>query len=284
MIVFVTAREWPDMGPDDAHLIQAMNRQHVAFTTSSWDDPETEWHTFDAVVIRSPWDYYQRPDAFRSWINARAGDGSNLWNPADALSWNMDKRYLGELEEAGVAVVETEWMHGDGAGVADVMRRRGWSRAVAKPIVSAGAWRTSVITHDDLDAGERHLAELLASGGAMVQPFLDQIVDEGEWSLVFFGGRFSHALVKRPAAGDFRVQERHGGSVAGAEAPAGLRADAERVLEAFGRDALYARVDGVRAKDRLVLIELEVLEPVLYFGTARRSADRYVEELLRRMR
>jgi len=284
MIAFVTAREWPDMGPDDVHLIEALRAREVEFVTRSWDDPDVDWPSFDAVVIRSPWDYYLTPDRFRAWIDARAADGSNLWNRPEVLAWNMDKRYLGELERRGVAVVETEWLHDGEAALADVMRRRGWSRAVAKPVVSAGAWRTSVVSSDDLDTGERRLAELLASGGAMVQPFLEQIVDEGEWSLVFFGDRFSHALLKRPAVGDFRVQERHGGSVAGADAPAGLRADAERVLAAFGHDVLYARVDGVRVADRLVLIELEVLEPVLYLGTAPDSAGRFVDELTRRLR
>jgi glutathione synthase/RimK-type ligase-like ATP-grasp enzyme len=268
------------MGPDDAYVLAAL-RGRAAYEVRPWDDPAVRWSDYDAVVVRSTWDYYQHADAFRAWIDARSADGSNTWNPPDVLSWNMDKRYLRELAERGVEIVETEWIDDGRADVAAILRRRGWDRAVAKPVVSAGAWRTVVVTRErpSIDpAGQT------GSGGTMLQPFLDEIVTEGEWSLVFFGGRYSHAVVKRPAAGDYRVQLQHGGSVHPAEPPRSLVHAAERVVAAAGRDLLYARVDGVRSGGRLVVIELEALEPVLYLGTAAGSGDRFVADLLRRLR
>jgi glutathione synthase/RimK-type ligase-like ATP-grasp enzyme len=245
-----------------------------------WDDPEADWPAYDAVVLRTPWDYFRRPQEFLAWIDAREADGTNLWNPAGVCRWNADKRYLEELREAGIAVVPTAWIpRGSAAHPMDLMREHGWGRAVVKPGVSGGAYQTSVV---DLKAG----GELLVDPGAevMVQPFLPEIEAEGEWSLMFFDGAYSHAALKRPARGEFRVQEKHGGTVDAVTAPPGLIRGAQRVLAQVKPDLLYARVDGVRRGSELILMELEVLEPALFFGQDPASPAKFVAALVERLR
>lgn len=276
MISLVASHEYPELGPDDrAHLLGALDRAGVAWRIDPWDAPGVDWAGFDAVVVRAPWDYFRRLGEFRRWTDAREADRTRLWNPARVLTWNMHKGYLRDLLAKGVRVVDTEWLRA-GDDVKEVLARRGWTRAVAKPAVSAGGWRTAVVT--------AATDQMVSDGELMLQPFLPQIVDEGEWSVVFFGGTFSHAFVKRPAPGNFLVQERHGGSVHAMDLPNGLLAGAERVLEHVPGDLLYARVDGIRDADgSLTLLELEIFEPVLYFAAAPGSADAFVTALLARM-
>ena len=128
------------------------------------------------------------------------------------------------------------------------------------------------------------LASILEPGEAMLQPFMPQVVEEGEWSLLFFAGEFSHAVLKRPRGDDFRVQAEFGGSADPVEPPAALRDGAARVLEAVEGPWLYARVDGVRAKDGgFLLMELEMLEPSLFLGTHGPAAARFADAVRRRV-
>jgi glutathione synthase/RimK-type ligase-like ATP-grasp enzyme len=275
VIALVSCDRYPMLGPDDRHLLTALDEAGLAWEIRRWDDPATVWNGYDAVIMRAPWDYYVRPAEFEAWLDARRRDGSRVLNPLDAIAWNMHKSYLRDLEAAGIRVVETEWVE-DASHVAAALARRSWDHAVVKPVVSAGAWQTVSVRPGEVPAD-------LAPGPLMVQPFLDAVVGEGEWSLVYTAGRFSHALLKRPAPGDFRVQEKHGGTVRPAEPSESLLGDAERVLASAPGGLLYARVDGVRDGDRLVLLELEIFEPVLYFGTAPGSAERFVAALRDRL-
>jgi glutathione synthase/RimK-type ligase-like ATP-grasp enzyme len=150
-----------------------------------------------------------------------------------------------------------------------------------KPAVSAGARRTSVVSRAEAAVAAPGFQALLARRDLLVQPFLEAIADEGEWSLVFFARAFSHAVLERPAAGDFRVQERFGGAAAQARPPAGFVKLAADVLAAVEGDLLYARVDGVRDGEKFLLVELEVLEPSLFLDPT--SARRLAGEIARRV-
>src|SRR6266540_1929930 len=190
-----------------------------------------------------------------------------VWNPPAILRWNSHKGYLRDLAARGVPVVPTRWLaRGTPVELAQLLRDVGWSDAVVKPAVSAsahGTWRTSFET---AGADQRRLDELLRSGDVMVQPFMSEVRDAGEWSILFLGGRFSHAVLKRPGAGagDYRVQLEFGGTAATMVPPDTLLADAEAVMAAVPGDPLYARVDGVERDGRLVLMELELIEPHLF--------------------
>jgi glutathione synthase/RimK-type ligase-like ATP-grasp enzyme len=249
-----------------------------------WDAPGVAWDAYAAVVVRSCWDYHRRLAEFLAWAEALMREGVPLWNDAATLRWNADKSYLRELALRGVAVVPTLWLEpAEQPDLAALLEREGWPEAVVKPAVSAsaeGAWLTT-------PSRARHegpaLSALLRRGHVLVQPRLPEVMAEGEWSLVFFEGAFSHAVRKRPQPGEFRVQEEFGGSVESATPPAALLDDAAQALRAAGRSALYARVDGVLRAGRLMLMELELIEPHLFLLDAEGAADRFANAIAARL-
>jgi glutathione synthase/RimK-type ligase-like ATP-grasp enzyme len=283
-VALVTCARLADLTPDDRLLIEPLREEGIGVHAVPWDALGVDWAAFDGAVIRSTWDYHTRPSLFRSWIDRCEAAGVRLWNPPAILRWNLHKAYLHELEERGVPVVPTLRLpRGSAVTLASVLAERGWEQAVVKPAVSAGARRTRLVRRSEPAAGEAALRAVVSRGDALIQPYLTQIEDEGEWSLLFFGREFSHAVLKRPAAGDFRVQERFGGRNEAARPPDGLVEGAAAVLAAVEGDLLYARVDAVREDDRLVLIELEVLEPSLFLEQDAGAARKLAREIARRV-
>jgi glutathione synthase/RimK-type ligase-like ATP-grasp enzyme len=216
-------------------------------------------------VLRSCWDYHRRPEAFRAWLAALEANGAALENSIPLARWNMDKRYLRDLESRGVFTVPTVWLEpGDSRSLVDLRRTTGWTDVVVKPAISATAWRLHRVRADE-QAWPPALGTALESDAFLVQPFVAEIAD-GEWSLICFDGRFSHAVLKRPGPDDFRVQEEYGGRSDAAAPPAAVVEQAERLLDVLPERPLYARVDGVETRAGFQLLELELLEPVLFFG------------------
>jgi hypothetical protein len=264
-IAFVTDRSQPSLSADDELAASLLRRAGHRVEAASWEDDAVRWSGYDAVVVRSCWDYWRRPAEFAGWLAAREADGDALWNPAPLLRWNADKRYLRELGAAGVPVTPTEWVGGGtGASLEEILRRNGWDRAVVKPCVSASAGNTWATTLAAARGREAEFARLAARVDVMVQPFVEEVTTRGEWSLVFIEGCFSHAVLKRPRSGDFRVQRQHGGSAEAARPSPLLVVQAARALAAAPRSTLYARVDGCEVAGVFQLMELELLEPCLF--------------------
>lgn len=281
-VAFVTSSDYPDLTSDDRLASAALASLGVAVTPAVWTDPGVQWDRFDHLVIRSPWDYHHHVDAFARWLDERAD--APMSNPAAVLRWNMEKTYLRDLERRGIPVIPTVWAErGSPMRLADILGALPWERAVVKPTISASAHQTWVVAKSPSAEDEQRFAEIAARSGVMVQEFMEEVTTAGEWSIVYLGGRFSHAAVKRPAAGDFRVQEEHGGSVQAATPPAWLRAQADAVMAAAPGPLLYARVDGVARNERLELMELELFEPALYLGTDAGAAVRFASALAERL-
>ena len=274
-VALATYRDLPHLNEDDRLLQSALGALGIEAAPAVWDSAEERWADYRAVLVRSCWDYHRRLDEFLAWFAMLERAGTAVWNPAPLLRWNAHKRYLRDLAARGVPVVPTRWLRrGEQVRLAEVLAELGWGDAVVKPAVSAsasGTWRTSPTSaaHD-----QARLDALLAAGDAMVQPLVPVVAASGEWSLVFFGGRFSHAVLKRPAAGDYRVQWEFGGSAVRADPGEHLVADAKRALAAAPDKALYARVDGVEQGGRLVLMELELIEPHLFLAWSAPAAAR----------
>lgn len=247
-VALVTWRGLPDLAPDDRLLRDALVRRGIDARAEVWDDPRVDWRAFDAIVLRSTWDYHKRAEEFRAWIDAL--DGLPLWNPPEILRWNIHKSYLLELESRGVPIVPT-------------LLVRGGEGFIVKPAVSATAFRT-----------ERHAAGC----DLLVQPFVPEIARDGELSFVFLGRAYSHAVRKRPRGGDFRVQPDFGGTVEPFDPPPGLIDQAARIAATLGRRWLYARVDCVVRDGRLMLMELEATEPSLFLDEV--LAERFADALV----
>ncbi|MFC7381033.1 ATP-grasp domain-containing protein [Sphaerisporangium rhizosphaerae] len=261
-------------GPDDDRevLLAAWRRAGAEGAAVRWDDPAADWDSFDAVVVRSPWDYILRRDQFVEWAH-KVESGTRLFNPASVIERNTDKTYLRDL---GVPTVPTHWIH-PGEQVALPHQ----AEYVVKPAISAGA-RDTLRTADRATA-EAHARDLVAAGRvAMVQPYLDMVETEGETSMIYIGGRFSHARRRNAMLADV-VPADHRAVPARDPGPDQF-ALAEQVLAEVGEDLLYARVDLVRLPGGApALIELELTEPYLFLSTTPGAADRLTTALLTRL-
>lgn len=295
-VALITYSGVPAITTDDRLLRDALVARGAEVDARPWD-ARADWSSYHRLVLRSCWNFHHRPREFLLWVDElkERHDGSLRNGPA-LVRWSVDKRYLRDLDANGVAIVPTIWVKaGDGEGVPNLdalIAAQGWTGgAVVKPAISATAHETWRVTADDGVSHQTRFEALLAksSSGVMVQPFLPEIQEDGEWSLVFLGGEFSHAVVKRPADGDFRVQHDFGGTVERREPSDSLITEARAVLQAAARatetaveEILYARVDGIVRDAGLLLMELEVIEPVLFFSHAPGAAARMAELIVSR--
>ena len=263
----------------------ALARLGVAVTPAVWNDESVQWDRFDAVVVRSCWDYHYRPAQFVGWVSRVDSLGTPLVNPAAVLRWNAEKTYLRDLAAAGVRTVPTRWIErGDADSLEAVLEEQGWRSAVVKPAVSASAHNTWRVDAASIAEVTPRFRALVAQGRVMVQPFLEAVHDEGEWSLVFLGGTFSHAVLKRPRSGDFRVQAEHGGTAEPILPAAHIIASAQVALAAAPRPCAYARVDGCIIDGELVLMELEALEPSLFLENSAHAGERFAAAIVAAVR
>jgi glutathione synthase/RimK-type ligase-like ATP-grasp enzyme len=293
-IALVTAANVDVEKLDDRALADALIVNHgVDVYKPRWDEPvlsPADWAAFDAVCLRSCWDYHLRYDEFLDWLTRADRAGVRWINPAPGVRWNSHKQYLIDLRDAGVPIADSRFLPrgADADGACDLeslLAETGWPEAIVKPAVSASAyrtWRSSAVTPE---VSRERLRELLAESDAIIQRFVPEIVD-GEWSLVFVEDTLSHAVRKRPRAGDFRTQSELG-AVATAETPsAALVATARhalRVASRFGAPCL-TRIDLVETSGSPILMEVELIEPMLFFGYAPGSAARAASALVARMR
>jgi len=287
-VALVTYDGLPTVTADDQLLVDALAQRGVRAMPGVWSDPSVRWADYAAVVVRSCWDYFLRADEFYSWLARVEASDANVFNSVNVLRWNAEKTYLRELESRGVTVVPTHWLErGATTSLRDIRRVTGWSDLVVKPAVSGNAHETWRASPGNETADDTRLRTMTAAGRVMVQPLIDVVAEDGEWSLLFFDGTYSHAVLKRPRSGDFRVQVEHGGSVESIEPPAPIIAQASDVLRAapsrHGEVPLYARVDGCVVDGRLLLMELELIEPVLFLGSSSGAADRIADALMLRL-
>ena len=230
-----------------------------------WDDARVDWPSYGAVVLRSTWDYYLRVAEFHAWIDRLEATSARLWNPPRVLRWNTDKRYLARLSHPDLYPPPTSIVdRGSSVDLRALLEAHGWDEAVLKPAISADGFSTERTSLAEAAADQAVLDTMLARGDVVIQRLVPEIRSQGEISLMFFGGVFSHAVSKRPKAGEFRVQERLGGIIARTEPPQQLVEAARDLLTIHARGCLYARVDVVVTAERFLLMELELLEPSLY--------------------
>ncbi len=199
------------------------------------------------------------------------------------LRWNANKNYLRDLEGKGIPIVPTFWPEGP-SNLREQLRELRWSRAVVKPRVSATAHQTRLVSIENAESAQPLFAELLRGPGVMVQRFMEVIVTRGEWSLIFFNGEYSHAVIKTPRAGDFRVQHDFGGYEQSAEPSPDVLEAAMRVIRALDDVPLYARVDGVESDGHFLLMELELIEPALFFFLHSDAPERFAAAVAERVR
>ncbi|MDX1507606.1 MAG: hypothetical protein R3358_04965, partial [Woeseiaceae bacterium] len=245
----------------------------------SWRETGVDWSAYDAVYICTPWDYPEDPAAFMRLLEAIDTSRAVLVNDIELVRWTLEKTYLRDLETKGADIVPSAWFgHFDANDFDRCFEQFATDKIVIKPVVGANAVDTYVVERPLSAALRDELAEKYDARRFVVQPFIDNIRTEGEYSLFYFSGVFSHAIRKLPKAGDFRVQEEHGADILSETAPPAAVEAATRIVGLVDPEPVYVRVDLVRGDDdRFLLMELELIEPSLYLRTDAGAAERFAQ-------
>jgi glutathione synthase/RimK-type ligase-like ATP-grasp enzyme len=263
-IALVTSGAQPMLSDDDRLLLPHLTALGIEGVPARWDDLTVSWGDFDAVILRSTWDYHRRIIEFDEWLEHLAGSGARVFNPLSALRWNSDKRYLLDLQKRGVPIVPTALINRDRiVDLGHVLRSNGWGRAVVKPSVGTQGYQTWLTEPTTAERDQRQLVAMMMQGDVIVQPFLNEIARDGEYSFVYFDGVYSHCFRRRPKAGDYRTQAEYGAQSNPVRPTEDMLAQAEAMLDALPHMMLYARVDVVLRDGKLLMMALELIEPGL---------------------
>lgn len=282
-MIFATCDEHPLVAADDQILVAALAPLGIPVTPIPWTEIDP-FAQVDAppILLRSTWDYHRIPTMFSTWLSALEDSGRTVWNDPAVARGNIDKIYLKELAAAGIAIPRTRWLDGaDEQSVRRALEEEQWTQAVLKPRIAATAYGTFLVTpetplsHDDLAPAR--------ASGALLQEFVPEILDRGETSLMYCDGVFSHAVSKHAKPGDYRVQKDFGGEVEPVMPSSDLIAFADRVISTIPSQCLYARVDVVEANRGPVLMELELIEPELYFLVVPEAAGRFATSIANKL-
>lgn len=265
---------------DDELTLEPLRHRGVEVALIPWREP-TDWRQFDAVIVRSPWDYQSRFAEFLKVLRDIDRRGTPLWNPLPLLEWNLHKSYLLELQSRGVPIVPT--IRGESLTVErlrSLPEELGAEEIVIKPIVGAGAQRTHRLYFPWTGEAEDAAVADHVDSEYLAQPFLPAIAEEGEYSLIYFQGELSHAILKTPKPGDFRSQEEFGSRLIEITPDAQLRSCGDRVIAALSVRPLYGRVDLVRHDEGFALMEVELVEPALYLRKSPGASERFADALV----
>ncbi|MDJ0712248.1 MAG: hypothetical protein QNJ14_17800 [Woeseiaceae bacterium] len=275
-VAFLVMEDMSDFVTDFHLAIEPLGELGWQVETVAWRT-QHEWDRFDAVYICTPWDYPQFPDEFLQVLAAIDASSAALCNAMSIVQWNLDKSYLKDVEARGERIVPSTWYaQFSRDDVAGYFREHCADTVVLKPTVGGNAVDTFVLRAPVPDATLATLEQLFENRTFLVQPYIASITTEGEYSLFYMNGQYSHAIGKVPAKGDFRVQEEHGADIRSVEPPPGLREVAERVFSHIQPLPVYGRGDWVRGPDgEFLLMELELIEPSLYLRTDALAPTRF---------
>jgi len=259
-------------------LKSSLEAQGLKVNVTFWDNPSYKWQETKSLLFRTVWDYFERFDEFWEWLE-QVKTKTRLINSYELIKWNIDKHYLRDLKNNGIQVVPTYFANRrNNISLQEIANLNDWKHIVIKPAISASAFNTYKITNDEIEQKEQLFHELLQSHDMLVQPFFPTISELGEASLMVFGGEFTHAILKKAKAGDFRVQDDFGGTVHDYDPTQEEIKFAEKVFQSCTSLPIYGRVDIVWDSNKhIYLSELEIIEPELWIRNRPESANKIAE-------
>ena len=265
---------------EDDRLLDFLQAKGLNIQKVIWNDPNTNWENYQLAILKSPWDYFDLIEQFHQWLSLLEDKKVKLLNPIDVVRWNTHKHYLKEIQQAGLKITPSIFLERDEKIDFNIFFEKFQTKKlIVKPCVSGGAKNTFKVTATNAKEIEEKLTDLIKTEDFIIQPFLPEILESGEWSFIFFNGVYSHALIKQAKRGDFRVQPAHGGSVHPQNPDQKLIETAARYVRQFAENCLYARVDGVFVDGDFLLMELELIEPFLFLNTDQQNYERYYKAL-----
>lgn len=252
---------------EDGPLLAYLQEKGLNIHREIWNDAHVDWKQYDVVILKAPWDYHEQLDKFHNWLDKLQSHGCHVWNPVDVVKWNSDKNYLIEIAEKGLKIIPTlAYKAGSRIDLKQLSDHFGSNTLVFKPSISAGAKDTFKVDANNPEETFSKIGKLIDHQDFLVQEFSAEVQSEGEWSFLFFNGVFSHSILKTPGRGDFRVQHYFGGTIQSPLVKQHHIEQASAYVEKFAMDCLYARVDGVMRGDVFYLMELELIEPLLFLA------------------
>ncbi|WP_345292440.1 hypothetical protein [Kangiella marina] len=269
-IAIASCFDLPDWEKDDLPFFRALEANGIEYQILPWDS-DTDWHQFDACLLRTTWDYQDRFEEFMGWVD-RVSTQTQLINPTAIIRWNSHKRYLQELQHAGITIAPSEWLlKGKLYNIEKLMQQHGWKKGFIKPLVGANARECLPFenTAEGIAEAQKHADRLTPTEDLVLQPYLSNVESFGETSGIFFAGEYSHGTRKVPVKGDFRVQDDYGASDYPYQLSDEERELAQKAIAYVTKTIslpLYARVDFLHHKDGAVYVnEVELIEPSLFF-------------------
>jgi glutathione synthase/RimK-type ligase-like ATP-grasp enzyme len=248
-----------------------------------WDDPSIDWSTYDALLFRNTWDYFEKEIEFTQWLDKIEQIGVPTFNSIDIIKYNVNKFYLRDLSEKGIDIIPTVFIEKNTDF--DLLNTipQSWKCAVIKPAFSAGSYLTSIVDKDNADAKQLEYKLYNETKDLLLQKYMPEITLVGETSLLFFDNEFSHSVCKMPKEGDFRVQSQFGGLYQSTQVSEDIIAQAKKILTYFNPKLLYARVDGIIIDEKFYLMEVELIEPDLYLDHNPQAYDIFVKSIITRL-
>ncbi len=278
-IVFTTYQAYPDFSQSDSLVAAALMEQGHEVIALPWETELAAFQAADLIIFRAHWNYHHQPVAFLAWLDQVAALGVPYYNSAALIRWNLDKRYLFDLQAQGVTIPVSH-MLSVGEDPAAIYAQHGWESAVIKPLAGASGHLVEHVAYTELAEWQTRIRPQRAEGDWLMQEFRPEIQTQGELSLIFIDGQFSHAVAKRPQQGEFRINSHYKGEIVRIIPADSILAQAYDLLTRLSEVPLYARVDGIVTTDgRFCLIELEVNEPGLYFVYAPDCAAQFAQAI-----
>lgn len=271
-ILFVTCHRWPQLSQSDTLVANALRAMGHVVDPAPWQGDFARLRSADLIILRSQWDYHYDIAGFTAWLDRVEAAALPIYNPAPLVRWNLHKDYLFDLQARGVAIPASHLLSA-AENPAAVFAQEGWAEAVIKPVAGASGHLVERVQLADLASWADRVRAQRAEGAWLLQEFRSEIQATGELSLIFLAGHFSHAVVKQPDRGEFRINSQYAGQIKRVEPAPAIRQQAQQILSCLPLAPLYARVDGlISASGDFLLIELELNEPGLYFTYAPEQA------------
>lgn len=263
---------------EDNYAKEAFERRGLRVGRTNWDNADFDWTETEYIIFKTTWDYFDRFEEFMRWLHD-VSKKTKLINRIETIRWNVDKHYLLDLNKKGLNIPKTIFIEsGDDSEFEKIFLNSGWKDSILKPVVSGGGRHTYKINKDNASEHEKIYRELIKNEAMMLQEFQYSVLDEGEKTFMVFGGKYSHAVLKKAKAGDFRVQDDFGGTVHEYEASKEEIEFAECVMSLCNPLPVYGRVDAIKDNNgKLAVSELELIEPEMWFRTKPEAAEVYAE-------
>lgn len=280
-IALLTYSDEPNLTESDVLLKDALEKKGFQVEATPWDNSEIDWTSFDLLILRSCWNSHLKIQEYRSWLDKIQALQLQLLNPFEIVKWNTSKRYLKDLEKLGVSIVPTEIIiQNEKFDLQTVTKEKNWKTIVIKPAIGASAFGVEKFEDEMLDEATTYVNKILQHSDAVIQPLIPEI-SQGEISFVFIGGEFTHAVAKIPKPGEYRSNYEYRSHEIKVTVDQEMIEQAKSVLVQLKSDLLYARVDGVVKDGKLLIMELEVIDPHLFFDLEPKAAEMMAEEIER---